>query len=162
MRPIPLKTLVISLTGVVFTPNYTNAQSANDALYFLRNIYNQYIHSENGAGAPDIPRDIYSVPLQRLWNRVDAIQDNCHVLDADPLIDAQDYMFKSVHLRILNHSDDKLTATASFRNGPSDRGTVITFDLSSIEGRWKINNIHYSDGSDLRSSLISGLHECHG
>jgi hypothetical protein len=135
------------------------AQSPNDALSFLRGIYNEYILAVKRGGEPRISRSIYTLALQRLWKQVDN-QSECRVLNFDPLIDAQDYMLQSVNLKILTRSSDRLTANASFRNGPLDPGNIITFDLIATQGTWKIDNITYKDGSDLRSSLVTGLREC--
>jgi len=147
-----------ALLGFLLMPHPAAAQSTADARAFVQGIYDRYIRTVGNGGDPNIPKIIYDPGLQRLWRRTDAMPPQCAIITADPLINAQDWMFRSVAITLDPAPTNHLRATVRFRNGPEDTaGTVVVLDLVALQGRWKVHNILDSTGGDLRSAMVEGL-----
>lgn len=144
--------------ALLLTPHGASGQTTDDARAFVQGIYDRYIRTVGNGGDPDIPRTIYDPGMRKLWQRMDTLPGNCLIIGADPLIDAQDWMFKSVAITLDAAGPGHLRATVRFRNGPEDRaGTTVILDLVAIQGLWKIHNILDTTQGDLRSAMIAGL-----
>jgi len=156
MRPL-FGVVLVAVT--LLSAGNGKAQTEDSAVAFLKGIYDSYIRTAGGAAGPHIARSIYSPPMQQLWRQVDVLEKKCGpIIDWDPIIDAQDWIFRRVDIKAVNIAPAAATVAISFQNGKDDTGTVITADLVSIGRQWKIDDLHYNKHpEDLRTFLKQGI-----
>ncbi len=78
--------------------------------------------------------------------------DEVPALDGDPFVDAQEWDIKGFDIAVDQAGDDKATGHVRFRNLGEDKS--ITLDLVRVKAGWRIDDIHYSDGT-LRKLLAT-------
>ena len=76
--------------------------------------------------------------------------DEVPALDGDPFVDAQDWDIKSFDITVDQAGADKATGHVHFKNSGEEK--TITVDLVHLKVGWRIDDIHWSDGS-LRKLL---------
>ena len=79
------------------------------------------------------------------------------MIEADPICGCQDFDIRSVTLSIQPDGAGRAKATASFKNlGDAKQ---ISFDLATIGGQWRIDDIHDKDMPSLRKALQDEIAE---
>ena len=73
-------------------------------------------------------------------------------LDGDPFVAAQEWDIESFDIDVRDTGKDKATATVSFKN--IGMPTTVKLDLVKLAVGWRVNDIHWSDGS-LRGLLTA-------
>ena len=128
--------------------------SAND---FLTAIYQHYVGKGGEAGLPlDSNADIRryftpSLAALMIADRATAAKnDDVPTLDGDPFVDAQDWEIKDLHIAVSEVGADHATGTVTFKN--IDSPVTITLDLVRTPKGWRIDDIHWPDGT-LRGLL---------
>ncbi len=76
--------------------------------------------------------------------------DEPPALDGDPFVDAQEWDIKSFDITVDQVGDDKATGHVRFKNFDEEKS--LTLDLVHLKSGWRIDDIHWSDGT-LRKLL---------
>ena len=133
------------------------AQSADTPTTLIKNLYK--VHNQ---GRGPIFTGKSKAPLQKffdgkltdlLWKVLTDKSDEVGPLDFDPLFNAQDLLISNFKISAPTGDDKKSVVTVTFRN--DKRPEIIKFHLRHTNAGWRIENIVYTDESDLIKILSS-------
>jgi hypothetical protein len=135
------------------------AQDIKAAESFLKGIYANY--KAKGAGVDLTGPKAETVVTPDFANllRLDqqAVNGEVGVIEADPICSCQDFDIRAVTLSIQPDGSGRAKATAGFKN--LGHSTQISFDLATIGGQWRIDDIHDKDIPSLRKALQDEIAE---
>ena len=129
------------------------AQDMKAAESFLKGIYATYKAKGAGADLTGPKSEKVVTPDLATLFRLDqqALEGDEGVIEADPICGCQDFDIRSVTLSIQPDGAGRAKATASFKN--LGHAKKIDFDLATIGGQWRIDDIHGEDIPSLRKAL---------
>ena len=82
--------------------------------------------------------------------------DDVPTLDADPLVDAQDWEIRSFDIQVTAVDGDQANAVVKFDNTGEHK--VLHIQLVRIAGNWRIHDIDYGGGE----GTLRGLYKAGG
>jgi len=143
---------LIAIVFFAFAASLAAPAAADDeAQRFVASIYARY-------GAPDSPGVVldsrealekYFVPDLAATIDADSIaaerEDRPPALDGDPFVDAQEWDIKNVAIVVRDDTPEKAVAIVSFFNAGEPR--QIELNLVKLESGWRIDDIHWRDGT---------------
>jgi hypothetical protein len=145
--------LALALAG---WPLMAQAQSLADADAFIRKLYAAYAHNgEPDYLGPMAPR-VFSPRLLGLIRRDERLtpKGDAPELDGDPICDCQDPGGMSrPHIEVSGAGPGRATAKVRFRLDTEPR--ALTLDLVSVQGQWRVDDVHSKDTPSLASFLAN-------
>ena len=129
------------------------AQDIKAAESFLKGIYATYKAKGAGVDLTGPKAEKIVTPDLATLFRLDqqALEGDEGVIEADPICGCQDFDIRAVTLSIQPDGAGRAKATASFKN--LGAATQIGFDLATIGGLWRIDDIHQKEMPSLRKAL---------
>jgi hypothetical protein len=152
MRKLVVTTLLASLA--ILTATVINA-AEDTPKAFLEKLYAAYTSPKHNGVDIDTDKAMarYFTPevIKLMDKMFAAAGDGVPALDGDPFIDAQDWDIKSFAISVDQAGDaNKAVGHVSFKN--FDDNKSITLDLVRLKAGWRIDDIHWPDGT-LRKLL---------
>ena len=154
MRKIPI--LAAMLAGLALLAALPGLAAGETPKAFLEKLYAAYV----GPNRPGLMVASDKVLARYLTPEVIALLDKMYAaskksdevpaLDGDPFVDGQEWDIKKFDITVDQSGSDKATGHVSFRNYDQDKS--LTLDLVHLKSGWRIDDIHWSDGS-LRKLL---------
>ncbi len=144
--------------GLALSPLAAAAQSLPDAEAFVRRLYRAYEHN----GSPDYlgrqMRQVFSPRLIELIRRDQRLtpKGDAPELDGDPICGCQDSAgLRDVRVSVADAGPGRAQARVRYRfdDGPSEK----TVDLVTVQGRWRVDDVHSRD----MPSLVRFLENAH-
>jgi hypothetical protein len=139
-------------------PLMAHAQSLADADAFTRRLYAAYAHNgEPDYLGPMAPR-VFSPRLLGLIRRDERLtpKGDAPELDGDPICDCQDPGgMGRLRIEVASAGPGRATAKVRFRLDTEPR--ALTLDLVSVQGQWRVDDVHSKD----TPSLVRFLTEAH-
>ena len=123
---------------------------------FLDKLYANYVGpNRNGlmAGSDKALARYLSPDVIKLMDKMYAAskkKDEVPALDGDPFVDAQEWNINSFDISVDQVGSDKATGHVHFKNFDEEKSR--TLDLVHLKSGWRIDDIHWSDGT-LRKLL---------
>jgi hypothetical protein len=151
MRLLPATGLILGC--LIALPNSVWAQDAKSAEPFLRGIYDRY----KAGGTPieasgSEAANLYDPSLLALIQADQkAVDGEAGVLDADPICACQDHDIRSVKISVRPNGKTRVEATATFENLGTT--TIVHFDLTAVDGGWRIADIREKGIGSLTKAL---------
>ena len=139
------RAFLATAVGMSLTTLPARAQSGDDAVAFVKSVYNLNA----------LWRDVAANPSQYLTPEFVAAVDendkykNDYAVGYDPLVQTQDWgVLKNFKLTIESTNPPRATVRASFVN--LNRPTTVRFDLLRTTGGWRIADLYNPAGVSLR------------
>jgi len=140
------------ILGCLFSHAAQRAQPTNSPDSVIRELYRVHNNGKGGVFEAKGKKYIYKFFDQKLadliWKDItETPEGEVGNLDFDPLYNAQDTGITNFQIGKPVVEGDKSTVLVSFRN--FGKRTRIKFELHNGKEGWRINNVIYSDKSDL-------------
>ena len=135
------------------TATSSAAETETSADDVVRALYAPYL-----AGG-DTPAWFVAAPmtaeLRALYNRANSANAGDAIIDADPIIAAQDFQLSDLAVSLeAPPAHGRAVVTARFKNMGAD--SQVHYDMIENGGAWQIDNIR-SGESDLRAELLATI-----
>ena len=153
MRTISISLIALLLiSGSFFSHAAQRAQPTNSPDSVVRELYRVHKNGKGGVFEAKGKKYIYKFFDQKLadliWKDINETPEGeVGNLDFDPLYNAQDTGITNFLIGKPVVEGDKSTVLVSFRN--FGQRTRIKFEMHNGKEGWRINNVIYSDKSDL-------------
>ena len=132
------------------------AVTATDPAEMVKALYAPYLANDRTA------RDVLEMApwtdeLRALLEKAMTLSKNEVILDADPIIAAQDWQLSNLEVSAdAPPMSGRSVVTAKFHN--LDKDVTVQYDLLDVNGAWRVDNIRSGDW-DLRNNLVTGIAE---
>lgn len=154
-----MRILVILTAGLLIAGSAT-AQTASDARAFLQGLYAHY-----DGRAPDFSPLNDNAPQWFDPEMVALMQEDHRlaggeltVIEADPICECQDYGHIAAEIVVAQNSPDHATAevivTETDPSFEASEPRHLTYDLSQVNGQWRIHDIGNSYRPSLRQAYM--------
>jgi hypothetical protein len=153
MRTISISLIALLLiSGSLFLHAAQRAQPTNSPDSVVRELYRVHKNGKGGVFEAKGKKYIYKFFDQKLadliWKDItETPEGDVGNLDFDPLYNAQDTGISNFQIGKPVVEGDKSTVLVSFRN--FGKRTRIKFEMHNGKEGWRIENVIYSDKSDL-------------
>jgi Protein of unknown function (DUF3828) len=133
------------------------AQTVPEPVQIIRRFYQPYLKDDSAGGksALDVIKPHATPELRRLIAKEESCarkqQGICNI-DADVLIDGQDWKLSAFQVTALNVSEGRMTVRAAFRN--TGRPTIVEFPFVKSGGRWLIADVHMQTSGETLTKLL--------
>lgn len=133
------------------------AQPADTPTALIKNLYK--VHNQGrgpifeGKSRTHLQKFFDRKLADLLWKVLTDKSEEAGPLDFDPLFNTQDLMLTNFQIGTPTGDDKKSVVKVTFRN--AGQPETIKFLLRHTDAGWRVENIVYSDGSDLMKTLSS-------
>jgi Protein of unknown function (DUF3828) len=133
------------------------AQTVPEPVQIVRRFYQPYLKDDSAGGksALDVIKPHATPELRRLIAKEETCarkqQGICNI-EADVLIDGQDWKLSAFQVTALNVSEDRITVRAAFRN--TGRPTIVEFPFVKSGDRWLITDVHMKTSGETLINLL--------
>jgi Protein of unknown function (DUF3828) len=136
-----------------------SGQATPEPVQIVRRLYAPYLKNDSSGGisALDAIKPHAAPALRRLIDRENACmrkqQGICNI-DADVLIDGQDWQLSGFQVTTAGQSAERMTVHVAFRN--SGRATAVEIPFEQSGGRWLISDVVSRPGGTRLTALLKG------
>jgi hypothetical protein len=148
-RAPPIRLLLLGLAAA----GPGQAQDLHAAEAFLRGVYAPYEAKGEPVDLTGPAAESILTPSLATLLRDDAqaVDGEVGVLEADPICACQDFDIRNVVVSVEADGAGRAKATVKFKN--LGHPTQIRFDLATLQGAWRIADIHEDNLPSLRKVL---------